>query len=231
MDLSGPAGGNRVMDCSVNEIESLAKRAARGAGLPWGLAEEAAKAARWLAARRLPTVPLVTDLLRRNDGVPYEALAPDVSGDTWTARSRDLCPLIAGAALSDRAEAIAAGASVTLAAVSYPLLLAAFLGRAAAAIGQVFELRWPGATIRCLPEGPHIEADGPDALQARRVESVTVRGVKHSAADRPAPRSAQRVEVSPDDWAVLKSLAHRTYVPATDESRLRGAGAGLDDND
>ena len=104
-------------------------------------------------------------------------------------------------------------------------------GRAAAAIGHVFELRWPSATIRCLPEGPHIEADGAEALQAGRADSVTVRGVKHSAADRPAPRSAERVQVSPDDWAVLKGLAQRTYVPATDESRLRGAGAGLDDND
>ena len=115
--------------------------------------------------------------------------------------------------------------------MSHPLLLAPFLGRAAAAIGHVFELRWPSATIRCLPEGPHIETDGAEALQAGRAESVIVHGVKYSAADRPAPRSAERVEVSPDDWAVLKGLAQRTYVPATKESRLRGAGAGLDDND
>ena len=30
---------------------------------------------------------------------------------------------------------------------------------------------------------------------------------------------------------VLEELAHQTYVPASEESRLRGAGAGLTDND
>ena len=32
------------MSLSLNEVESTAKKAARGAGYPWGLAEEAAKA-------------------------------------------------------------------------------------------------------------------------------------------------------------------------------------------
>jgi hypothetical protein len=32
---------------SLNEIEAMAKRAVRGAGLAWGLAEEAGKALRW----------------------------------------------------------------------------------------------------------------------------------------------------------------------------------------
>ena len=32
------------MNFSLNEMEAIAKRAARGAGYPWGLAEEASKA-------------------------------------------------------------------------------------------------------------------------------------------------------------------------------------------
>ena len=40
----------------------------------------------------------------------------------------------------------------------------------------------------------------------------------------------------PDDtsdtgWDRLTALAHKTYVPASDQSRLHGAGAGLTDND
>ena len=39
------------MTWSLNEIESLAKKAARGAGLDWGLAEEAGKTTRcWVIA-------------------------------------------------------------------------------------------------------------------------------------------------------------------------------------
>lgn len=32
-------------------------------------------------------------------------------------------------------------------------------------------------------------------------------------------------------WSRLMQFAHRTYVPATERSRLEGAGAGMIDND
>jgi hypothetical protein len=40
-----------------------------------------------------------------------------------------------------------------------------------------------------------------------------------------------RAQVSPESWARLSGFAHRTFAPATEESRMRGAGAGLSDND
>lgn len=51
--------------------------------------------------------------------------------------------------------------------------------------------------------------------------------------DRPAPVTpkASAVTVSAQLWAHLSDLAARTYVPASDASRLAGAGAGLTDND
>jgi hypothetical protein len=39
---------------TLAEIESYLRKAARASGLEWGLAEEAGKAARWLAAFDLP---------------------------------------------------------------------------------------------------------------------------------------------------------------------------------
>ena len=41
------------MSYSLNEMEATAKRAARGAGYSWGLAEEASKATRWLCTQGL----------------------------------------------------------------------------------------------------------------------------------------------------------------------------------
>lgn len=47
-----------MMDCPVDmahsELRSLVTKAARGAGLPWGMAEEAGRAAEWLARRSMP---------------------------------------------------------------------------------------------------------------------------------------------------------------------------------
>ncbi|MFT5065698.1 MAG: hypothetical protein ACJAXK_002221 [Yoonia sp.] len=47
----------------------------------------------------------------------------------------------------------------------------------------------------------------------------------------PAVPMAAAVTVSGHLWAYLNDFAARTYVPATDASRLAGAGAGLTDND
>jgi hypothetical protein len=215
--------------CSINEVEGLARRAARGAGLTWGLAEEAAKATRWLAARRLPCVPLLTRHLQANDGVAYDAVVPQAVDSRWSARSGLLCPIVTGAALSDIAQEIAAGARITLDAVAYPLLLSAFLGRAAKATGQGFELRWPGVTILCLPGGPCIEARDQNALETDRATDVTISAT--AGEGQPIERRPESLDVAAADWTLLKGLAARTYVPATVESRLLGAGAGLNDND
>jgi hypothetical protein len=46
------------------------------------------------------------------------------------------------------------------------------------------------------------------------------------------PRREQSGYVAPDDaWRSLQAFEHRTYVPASAQSRLAGAGAGLLDND
>lgn len=217
--------------CSSNELDALSRRAARGAGFAWGLAEEAGKAARWLAVRRLPSANLVARHLSRSDGARYDDLAPVMDGERWAARSGDMCPVIAGAALSDRARDIVPGKSVTLAAVAFPLLLTAILGRAAKATGQSFGISWTGSSVRCCPDGLYIETGDEAALEMERATDVTIQAAAADDAGLAMPRLPTSVEVAPEDWAALKALAARTYVPATEESRMRGAGAGLMDTD
>lgn len=216
---------------SLNEIDATVRKAARGAGLSWGLAEEAGKAASWLAARDLPGVELAAALLARNDGTPYEALVPVIEGERWRARAGLLCPLIAGTAVNDRAEAIAGGAAVTLAAVSYPLLLLPFAGRAAEAGCGDVEIGWSGFTAQCRAGGLHIAAADPAALTVEEARDVTVSAAHSEAAFTHHPRTSAEITAPPAIWSRLEALAHRTYVPASDESRRAGAGAGLSDND
>ena len=45
------------------------------------------------------------------------------------------------------------------------------------------------------------------------------------------PAYAGRCQVGADDWQALSALAFKNYVPATEASRMNGAGAGLVDND
>ncbi|MDP2802192.1 MAG: DUF3726 domain-containing protein [Phreatobacter sp.] len=126
-----------LIDMSLNEVETLAAKAARGAGLSWGGAEEFGRAARLLATAGRDWPALVTALAGTADDVAAEA-----------------------AALA-RCEAT---------------LEAAGLGA-------------PGSGV------------------------------------------ATRAAVAPATLAALEALAARTYVPASAQSRVLGAGAGLTDND
>lgn len=215
------------MSFSLNEIASMGKRAARGAGYSWGLAEEAGKAARWLAAHDLPGPELLAELLIRNDGRDYETLVPEIDNGQWKAGSDLLCPLITGAALCDRASEISSGGRVELSAVAMPLLLAPFAAGIAELTGTAVRLSWADTELTVTAMG--IAIKGLPAASARRAEKVRCEVVGR-AGPVPAAKIAGRT-VDAETWTRLAAFAHRTYAPATEASRLAGAGAGLSDND
>ena len=45
------------------------------------------------------------------------------------------------------------------------------------------------------------------------------------------PIEIVEIFIAPEVWSRLLALAHKSYVPASEASRLAGAGAGLTDND
>ena len=216
------------MSFSLNEVESMAKRAARGAGFDWGLAEEAGKAVRWLTERDLPGAEALAQLLIDNDHKDYDELAP-ISGDgPWHARCGRLCPIACGAALSDRAQAIAAGRAVELGSTRQPLLLAPGAAAAARLSGSTIELSWDGVTMVLTADGAAIEGSQ-EALKselARRVFCRTTQRVAIICAARKRGRA-----VNAESWSRLDDFAHRTFAPASEASRISGAGAGLEDNE
>lgn len=216
------------MTFSLNEIEAMGKRAARGAGLPWGLAEEAGKAARWLTAHDLPGSELLAELLTRNDGKNYDALAPVSADGVWQARTGRLCPLISGVALCDRASEIAAGREIEFGPIIFPVLLAPFAAGVAKLTGAAAELSWAGAVMTFTSEGVAIDADDA-AVTTRWADSGRCRRAENTVVASPTGTPGRAVDA--ETWSRLSAFAHRTFAPATEASRLAGAGAGLTDND
>lgn len=208
------------MTLSLNETEAMAKRATRGAGYPWGLAEEAAKATRWLCAHGIDGCAALARLLTAMDGAPRGDHAPRI-GPVWTAPAA-LCPLVTGAALSDRAALLADG-PLRLGPTAEPALLLPFAALCARAQGAPVTLTAPGVTA--ITDGTSLALTGALPPEATEI-TVSLGGTLQD----PAPHQT-RARPDPAAWEVLARLAHRTYAPATEASRLSGAGAGLNDND
>ncbi|MEM9575767.1 MAG: DUF3726 domain-containing protein [Pseudomonadota bacterium] len=216
------------MNYSLNEIEALAKRAARGAGLSWGMAEEAAKATRWLAAHDLAGPALLADVLTRNDRRAHAQVAPTTLESTWTAPGDEMCPLAAGAALNDCAEQLSGGQSIEMSNLSCPLLVVPFAAWAALHLGQTVTVRW--GDLRIETDGDGLWVDDPAGqINAPSVAKVTCASApqRQDEPRRPGTRGKVPTEVN----ARLNAFAGRTYAPATEASRRLGAGAGVSDND
>lgn len=212
------------MTFTLNEIEATSIRAARGAGLDWGIAEEAGRAARWLAAHSLPGPELLSDLLVRTDGQDYADMAPTALEGPWTAPSGLLNPLIAGAALADRAASLASGRIFELGNTAFPLLLLPYAKYCAFEVETAVELTWEGVTAAISPDAPPTVRGSEDAVLVKSTPVVRCRTV---AVDPTAGKvfAPVRRAVAAAAWDRLKGFANRTYAPATSESRELGAGA------
>ena len=215
------------MSHSLNEIEAMSKRAARGAGLSWGLAEEAAKGTRWLAGYGYPGPDLLADLLELNDRLPAIDFSPTSLNGVWRAPAGRMSPLIAGAAMSDCAIRMQDGQVITIEQVTQPLLIVPFASGAALRLGNAVAVEWDN--VRLTTDGKQLCVQGAkeEVLRAQTSE------VRCSApAQMMAPTTpVMRANVSDRCWQRLGAFAHRTYAPATEASRILGAGAGLNDND
>jgi hypothetical protein len=217
------------LQLTLAEIESYLRKAARARGLHWGIAEEAGKAARWLAAFDLPGPETLLAHLQQVSGADYVRWVPDCTRDPWQAPGAVLCPIVTGAALADRSAQMLDGRVFHLGATAFPLLLAATVGQAARCHRQVFTTAWAGVRVSCFENGLSIDGDRAD-LQCARVDSVSCQ-----RDDLTEPRqlpSTLAYTIDNESFERIDELAFATYAPATAESRAgAGAGAGLTDND
>lgn len=219
------------MSHSLNEIEAMTKKATRGAGLPWGIAEESGKAVRWLAAHQLPGVALMADLLATQDGMDLGLFAPQslAMDSPWRADVGALGPLLSGPALNDCADELRNGQPLTMLGVSHPMLMLPFAAWAAQYLAQAVRVSW--CNVHAVAKGNELWMSGPQDqwILTDPVDMVCVLAPYELQGTPSIP--LYRGLVCPTGWDVLSSFAHRTYAPATEESRALGAGAGVSDND
>jgi len=204
---------------SINEIEVALRKAATGAGYPYGLAEDIGQAAGWLCARGQDGVRACLA------GIGYGYRPPLMAADGKT--FSDARVAACGPSALDLLFASEPGGGVRLTAVDAPLLLVGLAGARAEAWSAAIELAFSdGCTFHVAPAGFEATASIPNA----GVDVVISHAGGAGTSDIRAA-TANGVEVEPGLWARVQALAAKTYVTASETSRESGAGAGNIDND
>lgn len=181
------------MIVSRNEIHGVVRKAALGAGLSAGTADDLANATSWMEARGLGGLTLALDDIQ-NGGKQAQAYA-------------SICDRIAageGHVQSERAGQ----------------LLIGFAADGAAAYDLGFVIEWTTRQVEVGKHGYKQTGGGP-----------TGPAMVRAGAQPKATPKLDEIVIERDVWTRANKMAAAYYVPATDASRLGGAGAGVNDND
>lgn len=225
-----PLPGGAATELSQSEIESICLKAARGAGMSWGMAEEASRAAAWLAARGLDGPHALLVRLQAKG----QLLSPDIrffeEDRTWRAADEGvLCPIALGVTLCDFAalpRAAVAGASVRVGPVGHALMLLPFLADLAETLGGVVAIQWSECEVVVASDG---RLSG-DVATLQEVDSIEAQLSLRPGGPRCSVRIEKRLACTAETLRDLNVLAMLTTVPASETSRA-GAGAMTNDND
>jgi len=206
---------------SLNEIEALSLKAARGAGYDWGLAQDAGKSAAWLWAHRLDGSSAFAAWLKSGFALNLKRHMPTEYTNPLRAEGM-ICPFVLGACLSDRSANLV-GETMAAQSVAFPLLVVPMVSAMARRLECSIEIECDGRSFAVDQNGATLDFDLPDVA-----DQILIRTSETPLADRP---KLHRADPSKDSLSVLLDFAHRTYAPATEESRRLGAGSGGSDND
>lgn len=184
---------------SLGEITATGRKAAKGAGYSWGMADEAGRATAWLWEHGIDGISALADLL--DHGTP------------------DTCPIHQGVAFCDAPPV----GTVQLQELHSPILLLSFAAELSKITKKSYCLSIGNGRYSTNHEGMYCETPLTDPAQTAALSQQPVTGERLlPVSRRPAPEQA---------WTRLEAWEHKTYAPATEASRLAGAGAGLSDND
>jgi len=186
---------------SYNEVQSLARKTACGAGLPHGVADDIGHAAVWLSARSVDAIRIVV-----------EALGDDACGVQTILRDQ--------AAV----DALCCGETrqVSLQDREHGLLLIGLAGAAATNAGLNLAVQLGYLDVVPLAQ----VSDARDLIRDLKALSILPDDGEPVRPGSPRPAATDTAA-----YAAALGLAARTYVPASDFSRAQGAGAGTTDND
>jgi len=201
---------------SLSEIDTTSKRAAKAAGFSWGIAEEVGKNTRLLELYGMSGIKNLNEYFKNYKNKHYQkaSLISEINDSTKT----PYCPIILGTNFLDQVSFLQKKMEIQFKNVAFPLLFLPFVSRASEIIGKRIFLKIDEREF-LLNFNLSIYSN---YLKSEIVENSKL--IKLSYIE-------NKNTFEEKEWNELYKLSEDTFVRESDSLKVKGAGAGLTDND
>ena len=200
---------------SFSEIDTTAKRATKGVGFAWGVAEEVGKNIRLLEMFGLPGLKNLNQYFKKIKQEEFKNLTLILKENI---SKKPYCPIIAGTSFLDQINSANELDEIKIENMGFPILFLPFLSRASEVIGKRifvtidnkdFLLNFNQSIYSNYFSGEILEKG--NSIKIKFLENIN--------------------SFTEKDWQELYKLSENTFVEESEELKKSAAGAGLTDND
>ena len=199
---------------SLSEIDTTSKRASKAAGFSWGIAEEIGKAIRSLELFGLPGV-INLNLYLKKIKKDHPKKINKIGKEN---KNKELCPIYCGVAFLDQCKQLETLEIIKFYNVNYPLLILPFISKASEILGKKILIQFNNTSL-LANFNKSILSKNIDKQISPLANEINIEFLEN------------KNSFSVQDWKELYKLSEETFVEESESLKLKGAGAGLTDND
>ena len=200
---------------SFSEIETISKRASKGAGFSWGVSEEIGKSVRLMEMFGLPGILYLTSYLNQIGNHNYQKITI-ISADNIS-NNIPYCPISVGLNFMDQVHNLEKIDKINFSNLAYPLLIVPFLSRSSEIIGKKILLNLENFKF-LFNYNQSIFSNFDNSFIEKTTKFFISFNQNEDSFDKMT-------------WDTLYKISQKTFVDETESSKKTSAGAGLTDND
>ena len=201
---------------SLSEIDTTSKRATRGAGFSWGIAEEVGKNMRLLELFGLSGIKNLNKYLKDYKKKQFKKIT--LISDINEANKYPFCPIILGTNFIDQINLLDKKNNIQILNVAFPILFLPFVSRASEIIGKRIFLKIEEKEF-LLNLNQSIYSNYLKNEILENCNKININFLENNNL------------FNENEWNELYKLSEDTFVEETESLKIGAAGAGLTDND
>jgi len=201
---------------TLSEIDTTSKRASRGAGFSWGIAEEVGKNMRLLELFGLQGVKNLNKFLKDYKEKKFHKIT--LISEKNNANKDPFCPIILGTNFIDQVNLLDKKINIQISYVAFPILFLPFVSRASEMIGKRIFLKIDEKEF-LLNLNQSIYSNYLKNEILEDCNTINVSFIENNNS------------FNENEWKELYKLSEDTFVEETESLKIGAAGAGLTDND